>query len=238
MSLPLKFKQQNKKDQPSKQILFNNTNMKKTTLAERIHQRMQELNLKSKDLVQATRASKGSVSQWIHGGNAPSARYVTPLARILKVSEKWLLDGGKIENVIISNTSRIPLISLQQAVKWSDIIMDNDLDNIKLWVETSGQAPRFSFAIHVEGDSMVNTSGSGPSLPAGSILLIDPEYKVASGLIVAAHLPETDSVIVKKLIIDGQNLYLTSLNQNYKPIQIDNLDIIIGVAIRTQMDLI
>ncbi len=212
--------------------------MKKTTLAERINQRMRELNLKSKDLVQATRSSKGSVSQWINGGNEPSARYVTALARVLKVSEKWLLEGGKIDNAIISNTSRIPLISLQQAVKWRDVIMGNDLNNIKLWVETSGQAPRFSFAIQVEGDSMVNTSGSGPSLPDGSILLIDPEYKIASGLIVAAHLPETDSTIVKKLIIDGPNLYLTSLNHNYKPIQIDNLDIIIGVAIRTQMDLV
>lgn len=218
--------------------MFDNTNMKKTTLSERINQRMRELNLKSKDLAQATRASKGSVSQWINGGNEPSARYVTALARILKVSEKWLLEGGKIDNVIITDTWKIPLISLQQAVKWRDVIMDNNLNNIKLWVETSGKAPRFSFAIQVEGDSMLNTSGSGPSLPEGSILLIDPEYKIASGLIVAAYLPETDSTIVKKLTIDGPNLYLNSLNHNYKPIQINTLDTIIGVAIRTQMDLV
>lgn len=66
--------------------------MNKQTISERITQRMHALNLKGKDLVNATGASKGSVSQWMNGGGAPSSRYISSLAKILKVNENWLLN--------------------------------------------------------------------------------------------------------------------------------------------------
>ncbi|HGJ5877115.1 MAG TPA: helix-turn-helix domain-containing protein [Arsenophonus sp.] len=47
---------------------------------------MRELRLKHKDIVKATQASKGAISQWVNGGNKPSADYVTALAHALKVS--------------------------------------------------------------------------------------------------------------------------------------------------------
>lgn len=58
--------------------------MKKTTINERIISRMRELKLKHKDIVKATKASKGAVSQWINGGNKPSADFVASLARCLR----------------------------------------------------------------------------------------------------------------------------------------------------------
>lgn len=70
--------------------------MSKQTISERITQRMHALNLKGKDLVNATGASKGSVSQWMNGGGAPSSRYISSLAKILKVNENWLLNGGEL----------------------------------------------------------------------------------------------------------------------------------------------
>ncbi|WP_095591345.1 LexA family protein [Candidatus Williamhamiltonella defendens] len=214
---------------------------KNDTLNSRISLRMRDLNIKNKDLVKATGASKGTVSQWIHGGNQPSAKYVSALALALEVNEQWLLKGGLIEHKKEIQTpfrtiKRIPLLSLQQAGEWSDI-MDNQLTHVNTWINTADDVPRFAFAVEVEGDSMVQ-NGSGPSLSEGSIVIIDPELPVTSGLIVAAKLKGTDKITIKKLVIDGPNIYLVPLNQNYKSIQIDNLKSIIGVCIRLQINLV
>lgn len=92
LSLTIKTQQ----GQASKPYVFKNTNMKiqDMTMSERIKMQMQKLNLKSKDLIEATKASKGTVSQWVNGGNEPSAQYIAPLAKVLRVSEQWLLLGG------------------------------------------------------------------------------------------------------------------------------------------------
>ncbi|WP_063658163.1 LexA family protein [Candidatus Arsenophonus triatominarum] len=209
--------------------------MKKMTINERIISRMRELKLKHKDIVKATKASKGAVSQWINGGNKPSADYVAALAHVLNVSEKWLLEGELNDEVkpYHHKMKKIPLLSLEQAVTWSDSIMHDNP-----WIETSFNTNNSCFAVKIKGDSMVSTAGSGVSLPEGALLIIDPKYKVSSGLIVAAHLPSSDAIIIKKLIIDGPNHYLVSINPNYRPIQIDTLDCIIGVGTRIEFDLV
>ncbi|MFS1539263.1 MAG: S24 family peptidase [Candidatus Phlomobacter fragariae] len=209
--------------------------MKKTTINERITSRMRELKLKHKDIVNATKASKGAVSQWVNGGNKPSADYVTALAHVLKVSEKWLLEGELSDEVMLypHKMKKIPLLSLEQAVTWSDSIMNNNH-----WIETLPNTNNSCFAIKIKGDSMVSIIGSGISLPEGAFLVIDPKYRISSGLIVAAHLPSSNAIIIKKLIIDGPNIYLVSINPNYKPIQIDTLDCIIGVGTRIELNLV
>ena len=98
--------------------------MNKQTISERITQRMHALNLKGKDLVNATGASKGSVSQWMNGGGAPSSRYISSLAKILKVNENWLLNGGELNtgdslDLSLPPIKTVPLLSLQQAASWS-----------------------------------------------------------------------------------------------------------------------
>lgn len=69
----------------------------KETMSSRVTSRMQHLNLKSKDLIKLTKASKGTVSQWINGVTEPSARYISKLALALQVTERWLVEGGALE---------------------------------------------------------------------------------------------------------------------------------------------
>ncbi|WGL97265.1 helix-turn-helix domain-containing protein [Arsenophonus sp. aPb] len=90
------------------------------TVNERIRTRMRELGLKNKDLSNATKASKGTVSQWVNGGNGPSSQYITPLAKILQVTEQWLLQGGTRQTPLNNEThirrvSKIPLLTFDQA---------------------------------------------------------------------------------------------------------------------------
>lgn len=112
--------------------------------------------------------------------------------------------------------------------------------NNNQWIETSSKTNSSCFAVRIKGDPMVSTTGSGISRPEGALLVIDPKYKVNRGLIVATHLPNFDAIIIKKLIIDGPNIYLVSINPNYndKPIQIETLNCIIGVGTRIELDLV
>ena len=54
------------------------------TTSDRINQRMRDLGLQHKDLVAATGASKGTVTNWINGINNPTGKRLVQLAQALK----------------------------------------------------------------------------------------------------------------------------------------------------------
>ena len=64
------------------------------TTSDRIAQRMKELGLQHKDLVAATGASKGTVTNWISGVNNPTGKRLVQLAQVLKTTSSWLLTGN------------------------------------------------------------------------------------------------------------------------------------------------
>lgn len=64
------------------------------TTSDRIAQRMFELGLQHKDLVAATGASKGTVTNWINGVNNPTGKRLVQLAQALKTTSSWLLTGN------------------------------------------------------------------------------------------------------------------------------------------------
>ncbi|RKG50836.1 MULTISPECIES: S24 family peptidase [Acinetobacter] len=64
------------------------------TTSDRIAQRMKELGLQHKDLVAATGASKGTVTNWISGVNTPTNERLIKLAQVLKTTSSWLLTGN------------------------------------------------------------------------------------------------------------------------------------------------
>lgn len=214
------------------------------TMSDRINLRMRELKLKSKHLMDATGASKGTVSQWVNGGTEPSARFLSSLATALKVTEKWLIDGGLIDetngNAIPGPdiTRRVPLISYVQAGRWKEML-EQHTDEFTEWIETTAKVSNKAFSLRVVGSSMVDTTGQGRiSIPEGAIVIVDPEKDVYNGRIVVARLCQQNETTVKKYVIDGPNEYLMPLNPNYKPIPLDASCEIVGVCVRIEQDLI
>lgn len=63
------------------------------TTADRVLAKMKELNLQHKDLIAATGASKGTVTNWISGVNNPTGSRLLLLAKALKTTPEWLLTG-------------------------------------------------------------------------------------------------------------------------------------------------
>lgn len=104
------------------------------------------------------------------------------------------------------------------------------------WLVTTSKVSPKAFALRVTGDSMNNPTGT-PSIPEGSIVIIDPEATPANGKIVVAKLPDTNEAMLKKLVIDGPNRYLKPLNPEYRTIPISEDCLIIGVAKQILQDL-
>jgi len=85
---------------------------------------------------------------------------------------------------------------------------------------------------------MDGPAGSGPSIPSGSIVIVDPNVEAINGRIVVARINGTNEATVKKLAIDGPNVYLMPLNPNFQPIKFDANCEIIGVCVRVEMNLL
>ncbi|MCU5775198.1 LexA family protein [Winslowiella arboricola] len=216
--------------------------MKSETMNERITQRMRLLKLRSVDLIKGTGASKGTVSQWISGDTAPSAKFLSKLSQVLGVTERWLTEGGLIEETSGNAhpgpdiRRRVPLLSSVQAGNWKEIVEEN-LQEISEWIDTTANVSPYSFSLRVAGHSMESPPGSGISIPDGSIVIVDPEVEPLSGRIVVARVKGSNEATVKRLAVDGPNMYLMPLNPNYKPIPCDGDCEIIGVCVRVEMNL-
>ena len=63
------------------------------TVADRIQLKINERKCKQADIVNATGASKGTVSKWVSGVNIPKGRYLLDLAIFLNTNTSWLLTG-------------------------------------------------------------------------------------------------------------------------------------------------
>ncbi|MFN2046958.1 LexA family protein [Pantoea agglomerans] len=207
------------------------------SVSDRINKRMRDLNLRSKDLVLATGVSKGTVSQWVNGNNNPSATHIPKLAKILNVTESWLINGGsrsqrdKANEVDQRPLHKIPLVSLAQAGDWRKLMnLDNDFPN---WTNVTDDVSPHAFSVKMDNDSM--TGDGSISIPEGSTIIFDPDVKPQSGKIVLARVGE--STLIKKLVIDGPSAYLVPIKPSYKTIELESLDHIIatGVSVQTKL---
>lgn len=210
---------------------------------ERIRQRMNQLRLKSVDLVNATKANKGTVSTWVNGLNEPKGEYLFLLAHALQVTPEWLLTGKGSPNDIHENVEAaprlkglVPVINEVQAGAWTDIKTGFDESDISEWIPTLQANSRYAFALRVVGDSMANTS-ERRSLSEGMIVVVDPEKQARHRSIVVARLSDSDKATVKELVIDGDRSYLRPFNSQYQIIPITEGTVIIGTVVSASLDL-
>ncbi|MFA0496002.1 LexA family protein [Vibrio sp. 10N.222.54.B11] len=135
-----------------------------------------------------------------------------------------------------TQTRRVPILSHVQAGSWGKIdskdIIYEELD----WQTTSSNISEEAFAMRVTGNSMTNPHGS-PSIPAGSIVVVEPCNCPDNGKIVVATLNDAPEATIKKLEIDGPHKFLVPLNPKYDPIPISGNCRIVGYVKQVIMNL-
>lgn len=220
-------------------ILFRVLNM---NTSDRINERMKQLNLVPSDLMQKTKASRGAISQWRNDIAKPSGEKLLALAAALQVTPEWLLTGKGHPNDIHENAEAaprlkglVPVINEVQAGHWTDIKTGFD-EEANEWIPTIHSNSRYTFALRVVGDSMLNPHEKR-SLSEGMIVVVDPEKQAKHRSIVVARLENSEKATVKELVIDGDIRYLRPFNPQFPIIPITEGTMIIGTVVSASLDL-
>ena len=206
------------------------------TIGERIKKLRKENKKTQLEVGKFCKVSDVTVGFWERDVNEPKGRALQLLAKLFNVDINYILYGSlhNLSQVKSSTVQTVPLLSTVQAGNFTEhMINNNEVDE---WINTTFSISSESFALKVVGDSMLNPLGS-PSIPEGSIIIVDTLKSADNGKVVVARINGTDEVTVKKLVIDGPNRYLMPLNPQYKSIPIDDNCVIIGVVKGIQIEL-
>lgn len=216
-----------------------------TEYGTRLKTARKRLKLTQQQLEKMTGIPQSTISTAENLGHGSTETTVYALA--LKVSPHWLATGeGPMEitpgdmsgsanirlmatGTLTSNVTeldpqrtRVPLISWIQAGELSDVVDLFHPGEAVQWEDAFKSTPsRYSYALLVEGDSMVNTSGVH-SFPPGTVLIVDPERASNAGDFVIAKDVQTQKATFKQLTTDGARWYLKPLNAQYPTIEIDD----------------
>lgn len=133
---------------------------------------------------------------------------------------------------------QLPLISWVRAGSWADVEDPYAVGDYERLVPVSRKYSDRAYCLRVEGDSMVNTRGDGPSFPSGSIIVVEPQQQPRNGSFVVFRLEDTKRATFKKLVYDGDTVHLKPLNESYPTLTMkgDEDLIICGVVRQLVMD--
>ncbi|WP_210496307.1 LexA family protein [Pantoea ananatis] len=206
---------------------------------DRIKQRRIDLGLTQTELAELVGTTQQGIVS-VESGRTKRPRYLHELAKALKCSPDYLLNGTESNNVSFAGNytpgKRYPVLSKVQAGSWSEACEPYTLKDIDLWLESDAHIQGDAFWLEVEGDSM--TSPMGLSIPEGTFVLFDTGREPVSGNLVIAKIDDSNEATFKKLICDGGQKFLKGLNPQWPLMPINGNCRIIGVAIETKLRLL
>lgn len=190
----------------------------------------------------------GYINQLLSGHRSIGEKAARKIERTLNL-EKYELEKVENNNIESPTTSytaniesgpdikgRVPLISWVQAGEWSEIINNFLPGEAEEWRLTAANVSKNAFSLRVKGDSMTNPYGT-PSIPDGSIIIVDPNVQHQNKSIVVARLEDNSEATLKMLVVDGNQQFLKPLNPAYPIIAINGNCHIVGTAVKVEFDL-
>lgn len=145
----------------------------------------------------------------IESGTARTFRdpeLIIEASKILSVSPIWLQFGLGEADLI---TETVPLIEWQSVLK-----MPIRPSMIKRRIGTTVALSPKSYALQVDGNSMVAPTGNETSFREGMIVLVDPEVESKANSFVIAFNNKT--LMLRKLVRESGKKYLQPLNQLFQ----------------------
>lgn len=206
-------------------------------LAQRVKRRRKEVGLSQEQLAAQAGVAQQSVNK-IETGVTKKPRHIIQLARALDCDPEWLMTGNmrapasNMANSTPTLKSKIPILSLTQAGEVQHLCFAEHEE----WFETLMVVKEGAFVMKVSGNSMLNPHGF-PSIPDGSLVIIEPCSQWKHGNVVAVTLNSKSEVMIKKLEIDGPHKFLVPLNPKYDPIPVNGSYRLVGTVKRVIMDL-
>lgn len=197
------------------------------SLAARFKARRLELGMTQVEVASEAGISQQSIES-IESGRTRKPRNVLELAKALKCSPDWLLNGKNIMPLAEISTRRIPILSYVQAGQFTETQAYTDTAGDLEYVLADADIPETCFALRIDGDSMQ------PEFKEGDIVIIDPDLCPMPGEFVVAKNNGHEATFKKfrPLGIGVDDFELVPLNPDYPVLRSKDMPLqIIGVMI-------
>lgn len=197
-------------------------------------------NIEQQELAEMLGRKSGStISDWERGKVLPRMGMINDLATILKTDIDSLLYKDLTAEPLPSNV--IPIRSTVKIPKIGKIACGDPITAIEN-IDEYKEVPKDTlppgdikklFFLTAQGHSME------PKIPDGSDVLCRKQSDVENGEIAAVLVNGDEETTLKKVIKQGNTVFLQPLNEDYAPYVIneDNPARIVGKAIRVEFDL-
>lgn len=206
-------------------------------IGDRIREKRKALKLTQAQVGEYFGISSVSVSEWESGKSKPDQGKLLPLARLLRTTVPYLLEGGYDDHEFTEGEERrkarrrqsdfdanvstvrmagmLPLISDVQAGNWSDIVDNFQPGDAEDWIPCPFKHGPNAFVLRVAGHSMYNPGGEKSYAP-GEFIAVDPQVEPMNKRMVVAKIDHEERATFKQLIVepDGTCL-LQALNPSW-----------------------
>jgi len=209
-------------------------------IGDRIREKRKKLKLTQAQVGEFFGISSVSVSEWESGKSKPDQEKLAPLARLLKTSVNFLLEGRsdvpvepiyttaerrwlkrRADDIIeeygegYRTLGKLPLISDVQAGNWSEIVDNFQPGDAEDWIPCPFKHGSNAFILRVAGYSMYNPGGDKSYAP-GEFIAVDPQVEPLNKRMVVAKIDHEERATFKQLIVepDGTHL-LMALNPSW-----------------------
>lgn len=211
-----------------------------TNSSARIIKLLKDKDWSQTDLAKKLDISPQAVQQWVKGLSSPKGKNLAKLSEITKLPQHWFFieeeptntskTSFSTSNTISSgNIRKLPIISWEQAGNWDLSTPIAEIFSITDWMEVMANVSKDAFIMKMKDDTMRSNQGI-PTIPEGSFVVIDPNFKnieELNGKIVLVQEKHAKEPMLKRLLIDGPNIYLTSLNPKFDDIKYNDINLLI-----------
>lgn len=212
------------------------------TLADRLRATLTKTGITKAQIARACGVTPQAVNGWLTTGRI-SKEALQRFSEATNTTTEWLVTGKQApasavaEPTPVYSGRKIPVISWVQAGDFCEAIDNFHPGDADEWrfCPHPGAGSR-TFALRVEGESMVSPYPNQRSYPPGTIIFVDPDRALTNGARVVARVPGTNQVTFKRYIEEDGQIYLMPLNPSYKPIEITQETHICGVVIGSYND--
>lgn len=193
------------------------------TIAERLKEAMDRIDISQAELVKRTGINKGALSSYLSGRYAPKQKAIFELAKALHVSEAWLL-GYDVPSERDESMYQSADIDFIRIPLYPPICCGNggfaDDDIIEyVPVPSKGLSdPSNYFCQIADGDSMKDAG-----IDKGDLLVFEKTSSVYNGMIGAFCVDENEAMCKKYTEVNGM-IILQPMNSDYDPIPVDPLN--------------
>lgn len=196
--------------------------MDTTTFADRLRLSRKNKGLSQKELAARIGTGQSTIATLETGGSV-STSYVFEIAKILNVSPEWLYYGSPQQDTTQQGVQYTPQIEWEEVPNWKTA--RSVTDKLK---STGLPYTATTYVLEIKNDLMK------PDFPVGSLIVIDGLKQPQTGDFALFYDIKNDNTLFRQYIIDGKDIYLKPLNNNYPTNKYISSDLLIcGTVIRS-----